>query len=62
MQREIIQKQKPLNRTKPRKGKGKEKACRRCGNSKGLISKYRIGLCRRCFKDFALQIGFQKYD
>jgi len=56
------QRQKPSNKTKPRKGKGKEKACRRCGNARGLISKYGLKMCRRCFKDFALQLGFNKYD
>ena len=58
----LRQKQKPLNKTKLRKGKGKEKACRRCGNARGLIRKYGMKLCRRCFKDFAPQLGFVKYD
>jgi len=40
----------------------KDKKCRRCGNRRGLISKYGMKLCRRCFKDVALQMGFQKFD
>ncbi len=40
---------------------GKEKKCRNCGNNKGLIVKYKLYLCRRCFKDNAEAIGFRKY-
>jgi len=35
--------------------------CRRCHNNKGMIRKYNLRLCRRCFKDIALEIGFHKY-
>ncbi|MFH1257192.1 MAG: 30S ribosomal protein S14 [Candidatus Diapherotrites archaeon] len=38
------------------------KKCRRCKNRRGLISKYGMKLCRRCFKDVALQMGFKKFD
>lgn len=33
---------------------------RRCGNHHGLIRKYHMMLCRRCFGDFADKIGFNK--
>lgn len=36
--------------------------CRNCNNNKGLIRKYGLLLCRRCFKEFALKIGFTKFD
>jgi len=36
--------------------------CKICGNSRGLIRKYNIYLCRRCFKDNALKLGFKKLD
>ena len=43
--------------------KGKElRRCRSCGNNKGLIRKYGLNLCRRCFKDSALRLGFKKFD
>lgn len=45
-----------------RQNKTEPKKCKRCGNDKGMISKYRIFMCRRCFKDLAEQIGFRKYD
>ena len=38
------------------------KICSRCGAHKGVISKYGMGICRRCFKDNAETIGFRKYD
>ncbi|MFH1586925.1 MAG: 30S ribosomal protein S14 [Candidatus Diapherotrites archaeon] len=38
-----------------------KKQCKRCGSYKGVISKYSIKLCRRCFKELAAQIGFEKY-
>ena len=47
------------------KGNGKDaksKTCKRCGTRKGVIRKYRLGVCRRCFKEIAEQIGFRKYD
>ncbi|MBU0662119.1 MAG: 30S ribosomal protein S14 [Candidatus Diapherotrites archaeon] len=40
----------------------KKPGCKRCGTRKGVISKYRIGICRRCFKEMAEDIGFRKYD
>jgi ribosomal protein S14 len=42
-------------------GIGKLK-CRRCGNYHGFINKYGLKLCRRCFRDVAIQIGFKKYN
>jgi ribosomal protein S14 len=42
------------------KKKKKKYKCRICNNNKGFIKKFR--LCRRCFKDFALELGFKKYD
>ena len=36
--------------------------CERCGNTRGIINKYGLSLCRRCFRDIATDIGFKKYD
>jgi len=45
------------------KGKGKEGAgCRVCGNVHGVIHKYRMNICRRCFRERAQAIGFEKLD
>ena len=34
---------------------------RKCGNNHGLIRKYHMMLCRRCFRENANAIGFVKY-
>ena len=38
------------------------KKCRRCGSTNGHIQKYGLKLCRRCFRDIALSIGFKKKE
>ena len=40
-------------------GKG-SRTCRKCGHRDGLIRKYGIMLCRQCFREKALEIGFKK--
>ena len=41
-------------------GKG-QRGCRICQARQGLIRKYGIDLCRRCFRDHADAIGFLKF-
>jgi len=41
-------------------GKG-SRACRVCNNSHGLVRKYGLNLCRRCFREYANDIGFKKF-
>ncbi|MFH0906318.1 MAG: 30S ribosomal protein S14 [archaeon] len=36
--------------------------CRFCETKKGLIRKYNLYICRRCFKNFAENLGFKKLD
>lgn len=36
--------------------------CRVCGNRAAVIRKYRLNICRRCFKENAERLGFKKYD
>lgn len=52
-----------IKHNKPRARKfGKSvKICRICGNNRGLISKYKILLCRRCFRLNAKELGFKKF-
>ncbi|MEM3781571.1 MAG: 30S ribosomal protein S14 [Candidatus Micrarchaeaceae archaeon] len=40
-------------------GKGTRK-CRICGTPRGLIRLYKIYVCRRCFREHANEIGFEK--
>jgi small subunit ribosomal protein S14 len=41
-------------------GKG-SRLCERCGSMDGLIRKYGLMYCRRCFREVAADIGFKKY-
>uniref|UniRef100_K1PVF2 Small ribosomal subunit protein uS14 n=1 Tax=Magallana gigas TaxID=29159 RepID=K1PVF2_MAGGI len=34
--------------------------CRVCKNTHGLIRKYGLNMCRRCFREYADDIGFKK--
>jgi len=36
--------------------------CRKCNTARAVIKKYGLNICRRCFKDSALELGFKKYD
>ena len=47
--------------TRPRNyGKG-SRQCRVCSARIGLIRKYHLFICRRCFREYATDIGFIKY-
>lgn len=35
--------------------------CRFCGNVRGLIRKYGLYVCRKCFRERAEDLGFKKY-
>jgi len=36
--------------------------CKRCGRPGAHIAKYGLGLCRHCFREIAVSIGFKKYS
>lgn len=36
--------------------------CSVCGARHGVIHKYGLEICRRCFKEVAESIGFKKYS
>jgi small subunit ribosomal protein S14 len=36
--------------------------CTICQTNKGLIHKYNLNICRRCFREVAPRIGFNKYS
>jgi len=38
-----------------------DRKCRFCGNVRGLIRKYGMYVCRKCFRERAEQMGFKKY-
>jgi small subunit ribosomal protein S14 len=41
-------------------GKGARK-CIRCGSLDGIIRRYGLNYCRRCFREIAEKLGFRKY-
>lgn len=45
----------------PRKYGKDSRACRVCNTTHGLIRKYGLMTCRRCFRENANMIGFHKY-
>ena len=36
--------------------------CQRCGRKRAHIKKYGLHICRQCFRDTALKIGFKQFD
>lgn len=46
---------------KQRYGKG-SRSCRACFRHNGLIRKFDLNLCRKCFRDYAPTLGFKVYD
>ncbi|MDE1761615.1 MAG: 30S ribosomal protein S14 [Candidatus Micrarchaeota archaeon] len=41
------------------RGKGMRK-CKICGGSRALIRSYKLYVCRRCFRENAERLGFEK--
>jgi len=39
-----------------------DRKCKICGNARGLIRKYGMNVCRKCFRERAEQFGFKKYS
>ncbi len=52
-----------LKNSVPRERKFGEttKKCARCGRTGGHIQKYRLGICRQCFRENANELGFKQY-
>ncbi|MCK4589276.1 MAG: 30S ribosomal protein S14 [Nanoarchaeota archaeon] len=53
-----------LKHNKPKErscGKSLRK-CKRCGRHGGHIRKYGVGLCRQCFREIGLDLGFKKFS
>ncbi len=42
------------------KGKGKRK-CTLCGTSRGVMRVHNLYICRRCFREVARNLGFEKH-
>jgi ribosomal protein S14 len=48
--------------TEEKKFQRHKKGCSLCGSQKAVISKYKLNICRRCFKQNAEKLGFKKFD
>ncbi|WXG42832.1 MAG: 30S ribosomal protein S14 [Promethearchaeati archaeon SRVP18_Atabeyarchaeia-1] len=44
---------------KVRYGKG-SRQCSRCGSHQAIIRRYKLNLCRRCFREVSEKLGFKK--
>ncbi|KAJ1414467.1 component of cytosolic 80S ribosome and 40S small subunit [Ochromonadaceae sp. CCMP2298] len=55
---------KNLLNSHPKKFLGSKGArtCRVCANPSAIIRKYHIDMCRQCFRERAIDIGFVKYN
>lgn len=50
------------SRPKPFYGSRGGRRCRVCANPHGIIRKYHLDMCRQCFRERALDIGFMKVN
>ena len=53
-----------LKHNKPKeRGTGiARKKCERCGRFGAMINSYGLNLCRHCFREIAVELGFRKYS
>jgi small subunit ribosomal protein S14 len=50
------------NKPKDRKTGIAAKKCENCGRYGAHIKSYGLNLCRHCFRELAVEIGFKKYS
>lgn len=50
------------NKPKERKSGVASQKCERCGRFGAHINSYGLNLCRQCFREIAVEIGFKKYS
>jgi len=50
------------NKPKDRKIGVTVRKCGRCGRYGAHIKSYGLNLCRQCFREIAVEIGFKKYN
>ena len=59
---EKLQKFLKHNKPKERTTGIANKKCEKCGRIGAHISSYGLNLCRQCFREIAVEIGFKKYS
>lgn len=50
------------NKPKDRKFGISAKKCERCGRQGAHVGQYGLDLCRQCFREIAVDLGFKKYS
>ncbi len=50
------------NKPKVRKFGVAAKKCEACGRHGAMINSYNLNLCRHCFRELAVELGFKKYN
>lgn len=58
----VLEKFTKHNKPKARKFGIASKKCERCGRFGAHIGSYGLNLCRQCFRELALELGFKKYS
>jgi len=58
----VLQKFEKHNAPKERSCGLATKRCVRCGRIRGHLSQYGIDMCRQCFREVAVKIGFKQYN
>ncbi len=56
----VLKLKKKTESGKNKKAWAKNISCSVCGTNKGMIHKYGLEICRRCFREVAQSIGFKK--
>jgi len=56
------------NKVKAKGARGKKipkrtgiRQCKICGTGRGMIHRYSLNICRRCFREQATEMGFSKF-
>ncbi|MDO8517206.1 MAG: 30S ribosomal protein S14 [Nanoarchaeota archaeon] len=50
------------NKPKVRKFGISSKKCENCGRFGAHVGQYGLNLCRQCFRELAVELGFKKYS
>jgi small subunit ribosomal protein S14 len=58
----ILKKYIKHNRPKARKFGVATQKCENCGRFGAHLSQYNLNLCRHCFRELAVELGFKKYS
>ena len=58
----VMQKFIAHNKPKDRKQGIAAYKCERCGRFGAHLNQYNLNLCRHCFREIAVEIGFKKYN